>query len=92
MRRYAARRGGRGCPKVRAECFRGGEECLPHDLNRVYIALEEAKAREQEAVADCQHALKLFKFKKYKEGYEDKKRGVPPKYLLDIGSFLKGEG
>jgi len=34
----------------------------------------------------------VFKFKKYKEGYEDGKRGVSPRYSLDIGSFLRGEG
>ena len=36
--------------------------------------------------------LKVFKFKKYKEGYEGEKRGISPRYSLDIGSFLKGEG
>jgi len=36
--------------------------------------------------------LKVFKFKKYKEGYEDGKYGESPRYLLDIGSFLRGEG
>jgi len=35
--------------------------------------------------------LKVFKFKKYKEGYEDGKRGAPLKYSLDIESSLKGE-
>ena len=33
----------------------------------------------------------MFKFKKYKEGYEDEKRGASPKYSLDIRSFLKKE-
>jgi len=41
-------------------------ECLTNDLNRVQIALKEAEGRKQEAIADCQHALKVFKFKKYK--------------------------
>jgi len=50
-------------------------ECLTNDLNRVLIALEEAEAREQEAIADCRHTLNVFKFKKYREGYEDRKRG-----------------
>jgi len=36
--------------------------------------------------------LQVFKFKKYKEGYEDEKRGVSLKYSLDIRSFLKREG
>ena len=34
----------------------------------------------------------MFKFKKYKERYEDGKRGTSPKYSLDIGSFFKEEG
>jgi len=61
-------------------------------LNRVQIAFKEAEAREHKAVVDCQHELKVFKFKKYKEEYEDGKRGVSPRYLLDIESFLRGEG
>jgi len=38
------------------------------------------------------HALKVLKFMKYKEGYDDWKRGVSLRYSLDIGSFLRGEG
>ena len=56
------------------------------------IALEEAEAREHKAIANCQHALKVFKFKKYKEGYEDRKRGVSPRYSLEIGCFLRSKG
>jgi len=67
-------------------------ECLNDDLGRAQIALDEAEAREQEAVVECQRALKVFKFKKYKEGYEDGKCEVSPKYSLDIGFFLRGEG
>jgi len=33
-----------------------------------------------------------IQIKKYKEGYEEGKRGVSPKYSLEIGSFLKSEG
>ena len=47
---------------------------------------------EQDAIADCQRTLKVFKFKKYIKGYEDGKRRASPKHSLDIGSFLKGEG
>ena len=65
-------------------------ECLNDDLGRTQIALNEAEAREQEAIVDCQRTLKVFKFK-YKERYEDGKRGVSLKYSLDIGSFLMGE-
>ena len=34
----------------------------------------------------------MFKFRKFKEGYEDEKCEVSPRYSLDIGSFLMGEG
>jgi len=54
-------------------------ECLNNELNQVQIALEEAEAREHEAVADCQYALKMFKFKRYKVEYADGKRGVSPR-------------
>ena len=61
-------------------------------LSKTQIALDEAKVHEQDAIADCQRTLKVFKFKKYIKGYEDGKRRVSPKHSLDIGSFLKGEG
>ena len=64
-------------------------ECLKDNLSRAQIAHDEAETREQEAITDCQCTLKMFKFEKYKEGYEDGKRGAPPRYSLDIGSFLK---
>ena len=67
-------------------------ECLINDLNWMQIVLKKAEACEQEAVADCQHELKVFKFKKYKKGYEDGKHGVSPRYSLDVESFLRGEG
>ena len=35
--------------------------------------------------------LKVFKFKKYKERYEDEKRGASPRDSLEIGSFLRSE-
>ena len=66
--------------------------CLNDDLGRAHTTLDEAGAREHEAIAECQHALKVFKSKKYKEGYGDRKRGVSLKYSPDIGSFLRGEG
>ena len=33
----------------------------------------------------------MFKFKKYKKGYKDRKRGASPKYSHDIGSLLRVE-
>ena len=36
-------------------------ECLDDGLTRAQIALDEAKAREQEAIVDCQRVLKVFK-------------------------------
>ena len=35
--------------------------------------------------------MKVFKFKKYKEGYEDERHGVSLRYPLEIGSFLRSE-
>jgi len=74
------------------DVFEEVRECLTDYLNWVQIALEEAKVRKQEAVTDCQHVLKVFKFKKYIEGYEDGKCGASLRCSLDIGSFLRGEG
>ena len=48
--------------------------------------------REQEVVADCQYVLRVLKFKKYKEGYEDRMRRASLRYSFDIGSFLMGDG
>ena len=67
-------------------------EYLKDDLNRAKIAHYEAEACELETIADYQRTLKMFKFKKCKERYEDRKRRVPSKYSFDIGSSQKGEG
>ena len=67
--------------------FEEVRECISDDLNRVQIAHEEAETREWKAVDDCQHALKVFKFKKYKKGYEDGKHGVSQRYSLEIESL-----
>ena len=53
------------------DAFEETVEYIKDDLSRAQIAHDEAEAREQEAIADCQRALKVFKFKKYKERYED---------------------
>ena len=74
------------------DAFEEVRECLADDLNLVHISLEETKTREHEAVAECQHARNVFKFKKYKEGYEDGKPEVSPRYQLDIRSFFRDEG
>jgi len=74
------------------DTFEEVREFLTDDLNQVQIALEKAEAHEQEAIADCQHVLEVFKFKKYKEGYEEANRGVSLRYTLEIGSFLRSEG
>ena len=78
--------------RSKRDVFEEAMECLNDDLGRTQIALDEAEAHEQEAVVECQRALKVFKFKKYKEAYEDEKHEVSLKYSLDIGSFLRGEG
>jgi len=72
--------------------FEETTKCPNDDLSREHIALDEAESREYEAIADCQYAPKVFKFKKYKEGYKEGKCGASPKYSLDIGSFPKGKG
>jgi len=78
--------------RSKRDAFEEVRKCLTNDLDRVQIALKEAEAHEQVVVVDCQHALKVFKFKKYKKGYEDGKHGVSPRYSLDVESFLRGEG
>ena len=50
-------------------------ECLNDDLGRAQIARDEAKAHKQKAIVECKCVLKALKFKKYREGYEDRKRG-----------------
>ena len=41
---------------------------LNDDLEKAQIALDEAKAHEQEAIVNCQRTMTVFKFKKYKRG------------------------
>ena len=55
------------------------------------IVQDEAEAREQEAIDHFQWAVKVFKFKKYKKGYEGEKRGASPRYPLEIGAFLRNQ-
>ena len=50
------------------DAFEEAMEYLKDDFSRAQIAHDEAKAHELEARADCQRTLKVFKFKKYKEG------------------------
>jgi len=78
--------------RSKRDTFEEMMEYLKDDLSRVQIAHDEAEAKvhKQEAIADCQHALKVFKFKTYTEGYEEGKRGEPLKYSLDIGSSPNG--
>jgi len=67
------------------DAFEEVRECLTDDFDRVQIALEEAEAREQEAVADCQHALRVFKFKVQRGVQRWESVGASPRYSLDIG-------
>ena len=55
------------------DAFEKATECLNDELTRAQIAQDEADAHEQEAKANCERVLKVFKFKKYKDGYEDGK-------------------
>ena len=43
------------------DTFEEAMECLKDNLS---LAHDEADAREQEAIVDCQYILKVFKFKK----------------------------
>ena len=78
--------------RSKRDAFEEVMEYLKDDLSQAQSTHDEEEERDQEAIADCQRMLKVFKFKKYKEGYEDERGGTPLKYSLDIGSSLKGEG
>jgi len=43
-------------------------------------------------MSQCQWELKVFKFKKYRNGYEDGKRRVAPIYPLEVEAFLASQG
>ena len=49
-------------------------EYLKDDLSRAQISHYKAEARKKKAITDCQNALKVFKFKKYKEGADFQER------------------
>ena len=36
--------------------------------------------------------MKVFKFKKYNDGYEYEKRGAALRYLLEVEAFFKSQG
>jgi len=62
--------------------FDATKACLEDDLNRTLVAQDEAESREREAIDHCQRALKVFKYKKYKDRYENWKRSASPRYPL----------
>jgi len=43
-------------------------------------------------IDQCQREMKIFKIKKYKDGYENIKRGAAPKYPLEVEAFLASHG
>ena len=55
------------------DTFEETKECLGDDLSRALVAQDEAEACKREVVDHCLRAVKIFKFKKYKEGYKDGK-------------------
>ena len=65
--------------RIEQDAFEEAKEWLNDDLSRVLIAQDKTETHKQEAIADCQQALKVFKFKKYKEGFEDGKCEVSPR-------------
>ena len=85
-------RGGRGHPELRAGHLREGE--------RVRGGLLELGAycpRCDKSTRACNDksllkAVKVFKFKKYKEGYEDENWCASPRYPLEIGDFCESQG
>ena len=67
--------------RSKRDAFEEARECRNDDLNQVQLTLEEAEAHKQEVVVDCQHALKVFKFKKYKSGVRRQEAWSVPEVL-----------
>ena len=56
------------------------------------ITQDAAEAQDHATIDRYQKAVKIFKFKKYKEGSEDGKWDASPRYPLEFGAFLKSQG
>ena len=64
MNRYDSVQRVKVARRLERNAFEEAKECLNDDLNQTLIVKEEAEAREQAAIVDCLHELKVFKFKK----------------------------
>jgi len=73
------------------DTFEEARDCLKDDLSRALIAQDAVEAQEQVMIDHYLKAVKVFKYKKYKEGYKDGKRGASLRYPLEIGAFLKSQ-
>ena len=59
--------------------FRVAKESLKSDLDQALAAKDAMEACVQQIIDQCQRETNVFKFKKYKDGYKDRKRGsIPP--------------
>ena len=67
-------RGAEATLRSERDTFEEVMECHKDDLSQVHITHDKVEAREKKAIADCRYTLKVFKFKKYKEEYENGKR------------------
>ena len=57
--------------------FENAKERFEDDLNQALTAKDAVEARVRVVTDQCQWEMKVFKFKKYKNEYEDGKRGRP---------------
>ena len=72
--------------------FGVAKESLESDLDQALTAKDATKAHIQQIIDQCQREIKVFKFKKYKDRYEDGKRGSIPRYPLEIDAFFESQG
>jgi len=72
--------------------FEEAKGSLEDDLDQALIAKDTAEAHTKTITDQCQWEMKVFKFKKYNDGYEDEKRGAALRYLLEVEAFFKSQG
>ena len=68
------------------------EECLEDDLEQALAVRYAAEARVRTVTDQCQWEMKVFKFKKYKDGYEGEAGGATSRYPLEIEDFFESQG
>jgi len=72
--------------------FKEAKGSLEDDLDQALIAKDTVEAHTKTKTDQCQWEMKVFKFKKYNDGYEDGKRGAAPRYLLEVEAFFESRG